>query len=40
MLHAKVVKDVPIGFSGVQRQMCLRAAETAVRDLLSVSPGE
>lgn len=40
MLHAKVVKDVPVGFSGVQRQMCLRTAETAVGDLLNASPGE
>lgn len=40
MLHAKVVKDVPVGFSGVQRQICLRTAETAVGDLLNASPGE
>lgn len=40
MLHAKVVKDVSVGFSGVQRQMCLRTAETAAGDLVNFSPGE
>lgn len=40
MLHAKVVKDVSVGFSGVQRQMCLRTAETVAGDLVNFSPGE